>query len=232
MMINGYQSALAQWKAVMKGNLYTLFILSLFTCFLASCKSETEDFQPYSDWQSRNAAWYEQIADSARQAIRTARSQYGSAWEDHCDWRMYKSILLGPNVQTGDVQDSICVHILQRGSGTEAPAYTDSVRVAFRGWLMPTTNELGQQEELIFTQTYYGVFDPATAAPQLSSIIAFRDGFATALQYMKEGDDWMVYIPQKQFFGSSSSGIIPAYSTVRFRIYLMGVYPTGTPIPK
>ena len=48
---------------------------------------------------------------------------------------------------------------------------------------------------------------------------------------MVESDDWMVYIPQQLFYGSTAKDVIPAYSTVRFRIQMVAVYPSGTTIP-
>ena len=200
--------------------------------FFVSCNKETEDYDPYFDWQSRNAAWYTQIADSARTAIRAARAQYGDSWDQYCDWRMYKSLQRSPSVQSGLTEDSICVHILRAGLGTVCPTFSDTVRVCFRGWLMPTPNAEGKTEELTFTQTYYGTYNPNTAYPQLSAVSSFADGFSTALQYMVEGDDWMIYLPQQLFYGSEKKDVIPAYSTVRFRVQLVGVYPAGTKIPE
>lgn len=211
--------------------LYFIFCI-LYLSIAASCSSDTEDYNPYYDWEARNAAWYSEIADSARMAIVQARRQYGEAWEEHCDWRMIKSLLLSQTHQNGLATDSICVHILHRGTGDLSPLYTDSVRLNFRGWLMPTTNAEGKTETLNFTSTYLGEYSPATAAPQLAGVSAFANGFATALQYMVEGDDWMVYIPQQLFYGSEAKDVIPAYSTVRFRVQLVGVYPAGTKIPE
>lgn len=203
----------------------------VFASLFSSCSEDTDEYNPYYDWQSRNAAWYQQIADSARTSIAQARRQYGDAWEQHCDWRMIRSLHLGPNYQSGRLSDSLCVHILSRGTGDISPLYTDSVRLNFRGGLMPTPNADGKTEELTFTQTYYGVYNPATAAPQLAAVSSFTDGFSTVLQYMVEGDDWMVYIPQERFYGSESKDVIPAYSAARFRIQLVAIYPFGTKVP-
>ena len=180
----------------------------------------------------RNVIWYAQIADSARTAISEAQAQWGDDWEAHCDWRMMKSLLKSPLFQSGLTTDSVCAHILYRGSGTRSPLSTDSVRISFRGWLMPIQNEFGQQQEIVFTQTYYGDYDASTTAPQKAAVSNFAQGFATALQYMVEGDDWMVYIPASLFYGANANGIIPAYSAVRFRLQLLGVYPQGQTVPE
>ena len=204
----------------------------VFASLLSSCSKDTAEYNPYYDWESRNAAWYLQVADSARTAIAQARRQYGDAWELHCNWRMIKSLQLSQTALSGNTEDSICVRIIHRGTGDSCPTYSDSVRVSFRGWLMPTPNEFGAMQETTFTQTYYGEYDPATAAPQLAAVGGFKDGFSTALQYMVVGDDWMVYIPQQLFYGSLNQDAIPAYSAVRFRIQLVAIYPSGTKVPE
>ena len=52
---------------------------------------------------------------------------------------------------------------------------------------------------------------------------SFTEGFGTALQYMVPGDDWMVYIPSELAYGSTASSAIPAYSTLLFRIHMVGI---------
>ena len=194
-----------------------------FLLFLVSCSQDTADYDPYHHWQSRNAEWFKQVADSAHTAISAAQSQYGAQWQDHCAWRAYKSLRRSPSYQSGNVEDSIFVHVLTQGTGTVSPAANDTVLINFRGSLMPTDDGAGKVVETIFAQTYYGNFNSATAAPQTSVVNAFTEGFETALQYMVVGDDWLVYIPQELFYGDESQGVIPAYSAACFRINLVKV---------
>lgn len=204
-----------------------LFILLI----LASCSKETEEYDQYYNWPVRNAEWYANVADSARTAISAAKAQHGDNWEQYCDWRMFKSLYQSPTYQSGLLGDTVCVHIISRGTGAVSPALNDTVRINFRGWLMPTPKEDGSIDELVFSQSYYGDYNPATARPQKAAVSSFAQGFSTALQYMVEGDDWMVYIPQELFYGSNKTGVIPAYSSARFRIQMIGVYPVGKVVP-
>lgn len=211
-------------------------ILCLLATFaLMACNETDNTWDPYHDWKERNAEWFGQVADTARHAIAEAKARYGETWEDHCDWRMYKTLEKSQDINTGKLSDSICVKILTRGTGTLMPNATDTVRVHFRGWLMNTQFDNGEgvlfDESRIFTQTYYGDFDPASAAPLTSSVSAMIPGYKTALQYMVEGDDWLVYIPQELAYGSKSESEIPAYSTLLFRITMAGVYPAGSGVP-
>jgi len=194
-----------------------IFALSFTAC------SENEDYDPYADWEARNIAWFNHVADTARTAIKAARAQYGDSWEEHCDWRMYKSLRKSPTFQSGLIEDSICVKIINKGTGTTLPKSTETVRVAFRGWLIPTTDESGHPFEKVFAQTFYGTFDPMTAAYSESTVESFTEGFSTALQYMPEEAEWIVCIPYQQFYGATAQGdgTIPAYSAARFRIIRM-----------
>lgn len=202
---------------------------------LASCSESNNEFDPYENWEARNAVWYRQIADSARTAIAEAKAQYGSDWMSHCDWRMYKTLLKAQDYNSGLLTDSICVRIHTRGAhaGDEAymPCYSDTVRLNFRGWIMPVTDRLYNNQgvqvdslvQYVFTETYEGVFDQGTAAPQLMSLGSTIEGYSTALQYMTPGDDWYVYIPQQLAYGAEEKGTIPPYSTLLFRLNLMSV---------
>ena len=204
-----------------------------------SCSGDEEQYDPYHDWQARNEAWFMSVTDSARTAIREAKSQWGDAWESHCDWRQYKTLYQAQDYNTGLCTDSICVRIVNRGTGTYPPTWSDTVRISFRGWMMPTAYKVYNAENLlvdslmqeVFTQTYYGSFDIATASPQLSAVTPFVQGFSTALQYMVQGDDWLVYVPQQLAYGSNVNGSIPAYSTLLWRIHLTAVYPNNTGVP-
>jgi FKBP-type peptidyl-prolyl cis-trans isomerase len=79
----------------------------------------------------------------------------------------------------------------------------------------------------IFAQSYYGTYIPVTATPQKMSVSGTIDGFSTALQYMVEGDDWLVYIPQKMAYATKESSTIPAYSTLLYRMHVVTVHRQG-----
>ena len=200
--------------------------LAGLSCLLVSCQETSDEWDPYQNWQARNTQWFATVADSARTAISQARAQYGEAWERHCQWRMYKTLLRSAE-KRGPLTDSICCRIVSRGGGLLSPASTDTVRISFRGWLMPAEYERedGSHETRmsVFTQTYFGDYNPATASPQVGAVKSFTEGFGTALQYMVPGDDWMVYIPSELAYGSTASSAIPAYSTLLFRIHMVGI---------
>lgn len=222
----------------MKRQLLKNLIKGLCVCLavwvgVASCSEDDQAYDPYADWASRNSAYFEQVADSARRAIAEAKAQYGNEWEDHCEWRMYQSTTKSPNV-AGDVRDSICVHIFGRGNGKGCPEWSDTVRVHYRGYLMPTQNMVnGELRDVhtVFSQSYYGNLDMQTAVPSKMGTSSSIAGFATALQYMHVGDNWLVYIPTELGYGSQEQTTIPAYSALTFHIVLVDYFKPEDEIP-
>ncbi len=220
----------------MKNKIYIL--LSLLLC-LVSCSETNEVYDPYENWQSRNAKWFEDTVQVARTAIAQAKAEHGDSWEDHCQWRMYKS-LFRTTVSAGPVTDSICVRIVCKGTDPLAkgsPAANDSAHISYRGWFMPTYNyvgdgsdKMGWQQE-VFDDSYKGDYNPKTCAPVLMGIGGLIEGFSTAVQYMKEGDEWMVFLPYTLGYGAAGSGEIPGYSSLQFHLHLVRWYESGTGVP-
>ena len=67
--------------------------------------------------------------------------------------------------------------------------------------------------------------------PQQMIVGSTIEGYSTALQYMVEGDDWLVYIPAPLGYDDNEKTAIPAYSTLLFRLSVVGVYEGGVTIP-
>lgn len=198
--------------------------------FLASCKDSEAESNVRQNWPERNVQWFAEVYDAARAEIETAKAQYGNDWEKHCDWRVYKTLLKSQDVQ-GPPSDYVVCKINEKGDGDWSPAYTDSVRLYYRGWIMDDNYPASKDNMTVFSQTYYGDFNPATAAPVAMAASALVEGFTTAIQYMVEGDDWSVYIPSELAYGAKASDAIPAYSTLLFRIRVERVHKSGTGMP-
>lgn len=212
---------------------------------LVSCNESDNTFDPYDDWQARNAVWWEGIVnDSVHAAIDEAKALWGDRWEDHCQWRMRRTLYKAQD-DAGTILDSICIKDLgnelegdelQESVKKGSPTHSDSVRISFRGMLMPTLNYTGHGSEKdvvqeVFSTSFYGKYNPSTARPVLMGIDGMVEGMRTALQYMKEGDHWMVYIPYKLGYNATAQGTIPAYSVLQFDLHLVKWYESGSGIP-
>ncbi|MBR4645212.1 MAG: FKBP-type peptidyl-prolyl cis-trans isomerase [Bacteroidaceae bacterium] len=218
----------------MKGN-FVLLIGLVCLASLVSCSEQSNEWNPYYSWESRNSLWFAMVADSARTAIAEAKAQYGDEWEENCQWRMFKSLQRSADFQ-GPLTDSIVCKINKKGSGTQPANYTDYVLLHYRGWLMPSEyvsedNTTKVTKYLVFSQTYLGDFNPATAAPIQMYVAGATEGFQTALQQMVEGDEWYIYIPHQLAYKGESSSAIPAYSTLLFLVNVVGIYEDASDIP-
>ena len=209
---------------------FLLPVLSLL--LLASCKDSSEEEDLYPNWKERNAQWFAEVYDAAQASIAAAKAQYpsGNDWEQHCDWRIFKTLLKSQDVQ-GPSTDYIVCKINERGDGDWSPAYTDSVRLHYRGWIMDENYPASKTNLTVFSQTYFGEFDAKTAAPMAMPVTATVEGFMTAVQYMVKGDDWDVYIPQQLAYQGTASDAVPAYSTLLFRLRIERVHKSGTGMP-
>jgi len=211
----------------MKSTLKALLLLPLL--ILASCKDSDDTPDIHYDWQARNAQWFAEIYDAAKAEIDAAKTQYpdGNDWEQHCDWRIYRTLLKSQETE-GPTTDYVVCKINERGDGSWSPAYTDSVRLFYRGWLMDEKYPESKTNLKPFTQTYYGEFNKLTSAPAAMPVINNIEGVMTVLQYMVKGDDWDVYIPQELAYKEAESDAVPAYSTLFYRLRVELVHKSGT----
>lgn len=180
-------------------------------CIL-SCSEDTEEDNEFEDWQNRNEAYFQDI-------YQTAMTNSDGSWKIIRNYTFEDSI-------TVDYDDNIVVQVLEAGTGSGSPLFTDSVLVNYRGRLIPSES---YPEGYVFNESYTGDYDYMTARPAKLVVGEMIDGFATALQHMRIGDHWRVYIPYQLGYGASDSDGIPAYSTLIFDIALVAYYRAGTP---
>lgn len=99
----------------MKKILYFLLALLPLVSFTACDDNiaETDNGEFSHDWVNRNAKFFNERMADAKKAIADAQNTYGQDWENHCDWRIYRSFAKMPG---GVTADSICVKITERGT--------------------------------------------------------------------------------------------------------------------
>ena len=178
--------------------------LLLFLLFAVSCSESGEaGDEEFGNWQARNDAYFATLEDSLNRG--------GSAW------KKIKTFTKDEQVASANT-DYIYVKVLEQGTGTTSPLYTDSVRVSYRGRLIPTVSF---PQGSVFDQTYEGSYSRSTTGVVDNQLSNFRDGFATALQHMHVGDYWRVYIPYQLGYGASDNLTVPAYSVMIFDVSLI-----------
>ena len=188
---------------------------------LASCSEDDNTVEEFPDWRNRNEAYFSDILSTAK------ANTDGS-------WKVFLSYALEDTIPTTD-NDYIAVKVLREGPSAaddvnyeHCPMFTDSVKVNYRGRLVPSTS---YAEGYVFDQSYVSDEPDNTSLPVKFRVGDLVTGFTTALQYMHIGDYWRVYIPYWLGYGSTGSTSIPAYSTLIFDIELKAYYRAGTEVP-
>lgn len=98
--------------------------------------------------------------------------------------------------------------ILKEGEGTEHPKYRNTIRIHFHGSLIDGT---------VFESTLN------RAHPMTMRLENLIPGWTEGIKLMNVGDKYRFYIPSKLGYGSSKTGIIPAYSVLIFDIELFEI---------
>lgn len=200
----------------MKRRGFYFLAVALFAVFgLASCSEEDDTVEEFPNWQARNDAFFNSLTDSVMNLLELNPAR--------TDWKRIKSWSKSDSIE-GSNSDYIIVNVIEEGDAASAtPLYTDTVTVHYLGRLLPSVS---YPYGYVFDQSYYGNYYDDVSKPLQMAIgnsggNMLVDGFATALQYMRRGDHWMVYIPYQLGYGSQSQTGVPAYSTLIFDLRLV-----------
>ena len=182
----------------------TLFLVSFI---FVSCEETEGVASPYTNWEVRNQAYVDSIAEVAK--------------NNPSEWKIFPSYKLPTSLDVNlmDVNDKIYCKVLEEGDGDVTPVFTDYVSVHYRGKLIP----LYDGSEYVFDQSYQGELNPEVAVPVTLTLSEVITGWTTALQQMKIGDRWELYIPSDLGYGDSGNTGIPGFSTLIFDVALAGI---------
>ena len=121
-------------------------------------------------------------------------------------------------------EGSIFYKVLKEGDGTEPIYYTSSVECYYKGWLVADYPELNFKNGKIFDQK---LFDDGP--PVSFTVGGVVNGWSTALQHMKKGDKWEIWIPYQLGYeredkkDPNGKVTIPGYATLAFELEIMSV---------
>ena len=186
-----------------------LFALSfVFTLIGLSSCSENQEENEYENWQAKN----EHFIDSIAAAARAGQGR----------WEMIRAYNISDSTKNDKNSYFIYVQKLWDGEGTTRPEFRDSVRVHYKGYLLPSKS---YASGYMFEKSYNGAeLDVKTDVPKLFGVNGVLVGFSTALMHMVEGDRWRVVIPYYLGYGTGASGKIPGYSTLIYDMELAKIY--------
>jgi len=197
----------------MKKSIFWLMGL-LFSVSLAvtSCEETDGVVDPYFNWQERNELYIDSIA-------RVANANLGN---EVGQWKAVHTYKFNPPVNdlNPDVRDYVYCRILEKGTGTVKPLFTDSVTTHYRGQLIP----LYDGQKVVFDESFQGSLNPEIAIPVGFGVNQVIEGWTSVLQHMVEGDRWEVHIPYQLGYGIYGSSSIPGYSALVFDMQLVKLY--------
>lgn len=199
----------------MKNFILCFWSMLVLMCGLVSCSEDTPVADPYANWEARNAAYIDSVANVA------ANPPFEEIWHRYVNYKIQNEGIGTDLTLTNS--DYVYVKDLT-DDGVElgkTPFATDTVNVHYRGWFIN-----GE----VFDQSYSGDWNVMVHEPRQFVVgeQGIRTGWTTALLHMQEGEHWEVYIPYTMGYGTSDYGDIPAYSTLVFDIRLEKViHPKG-----
>ena len=192
---------------------WILSALLLASVVFPSCSEDDGAIDPFADWETRNQVFIDSVAVVAR--------------NNPSEWLTIHTYKFLPGTGQGlegdlqtDVNSYVYCKVLKKGEGA-TPLFNDTVSVNYRGKLIPLLNG----EEVVFDQSYQGDLKEEIAVPAIFNVNGVIEGWTTALQQMKEGDRWEVYIPSNLAYGSVHKPSIPGGSTLIFDMHLVEVKP-------
>lgn len=192
------------------------FLLPLAALLFASCE-EVQEASKYDNWQARNEAFIDSIARETGGLIIDSEEKAAAVEVG----RLF-AIATTAGTMSGD-QYVYCKKITANPDGRR-PLYTESVSAYYYGTLIT-----GDRFDGNFTG--YSALDQGTLnatdkaptefdAPSEFSVSGVIAGWTAALQLMKTGERWMLYIPYQSAYGTSGSKSIRGYSALAFDLIL------------
>ena len=158
------------------------FYLFTFLPLLSCSDDSSEEANEFDNWVEQNDAVISQ-------------------WASSNSYQKFKSYTKDVNA-AGKTSDYIYVQVIESGTGTESPLFSDTIRVAYRLRYIPTKS---YPEGYLVGETYTGEFSWNTISiSDLSLDYSLIDGFDTALMNMHIGDRWIVNIPYTLAYGNPS----------------------------
>ena len=193
----------------MKNSLLWLMGLFFTVSFISSCEETDGVIDPYTDWEERNQHYIDSIAS-------VAKANQGNAVGQWKIIHTYKYPQQG--LVMGDVNEYVYCKVLEVGDGA-TPMFTDTVAANYCGKLIPLYNG----SVVTFDQSYQGELNSDVATPSIFAVSGVITGWTTALQEMKEGDRWELYVPSDLGYGDYGKNEIPGFSTLIFDLDLVDV---------
>lgn len=187
-----------------------IVFLSFITFSFSSCTDDDDGYSVDEEWKSFQEDLFKtETSKSGLKKVYTYSSS-NTPNELTSDYILWKS---------SSVMDDSDKRARINQSGYAE--FTDSIRVRYEGWYFDKDNE-----KIIFDTTEGYVTGGTTnynKVPRTFLAGGVIEGWRTALQEMKQGDEAEFVIPWKLGYREYSSGSIPGFTTLYFRMKLIEI---------
>jgi len=192
------------------------FLLSVF--LLASCE-EVSEVTAYDNWKERNEAVIDSLSSVAGNLIvRTAK--------EADEVGVGRLFALETAESTNYKKEYVyCMKISENQTGVR-PYYTDVISAYYCGSDINGRVFDKNFDGYRFIDRNFSATDrqPSEFDSKITSYVkTFVEGWVTALQYMREGERWMIYVPYKSGYGEDGTSTIKGYSVITFDTILEDV---------
>ena len=186
----------------MNKKLFALIAIFCSLAFFISCSTDNDNTVIDEEWKAYNEKQITDIDKSVYQS-RESESKNGTIYFKYID----------------DYDEEITKTVSTTVTDTGTPYFTDSVAYRCEGIFL-----LKDGTKYVFQSDNNGYIMRGRVANHI-------DGFRTMLQHMHKGEQVEVIIPYQLGYGttaqydSNGNVKIPAYTTLRFKIYLIDIIP-------
>ncbi|MCR4765723.1 MAG: FKBP-type peptidyl-prolyl cis-trans isomerase [Bacteroidaceae bacterium] len=194
-----------------------VLLIGLLATAAIACQEVKEESE-YDNWEERNQLFVDSISDLAAGRIVVSASD-----ADAMEVGTYYAIETSKS--TNYQLQYIYVKKLTANKLGSRPYYTDGAEVYYYG--TDVTGVRFDGNFIGYTSVDKGQLDGEANMPtELDETLTFEingsiiEGWKTVLQYMREGERWMVYIPYQSAYGKDGSGTILGYSMLCFDIIM------------
>lgn len=192
--------------------LATWLMGGLFSC------SEVHEVNEYDNWKERNDAYVDSLKQVANSNL------YSTGTDTIKIDQMSLGTLFGLQTAMSSTEGLEYVYCKKLTSNPEGkhPLYNDYVTVYYCGSYI--NGYVFDSNFSGYVATDKGTLDGNAKLPTISNtamvglVNSYIPGWITALQYMRVGERWLVYVPYFSGYGSSKNSSVLAYSTLIFDI--------------
>ncbi|MDR0988118.1 MAG: FKBP-type peptidyl-prolyl cis-trans isomerase [Prevotellaceae bacterium] len=202
-----------------------ILFISLLAALFTSCK-EVEEPGKYDNWQARNQAY----ADSLQ---REAGNNFVATEQQALNMSTNTLFAIQDMSVSTDVAKRYvyCKKISENNPSGIRPLYTSTVTLFYYGTFF--TGEKFDGNFTGYSAAEHGTLDPQEKekaptpfdSPNTWALTSLRPGMVAAMQYMRSGERWILYLPFESGYGSTEYGSIPAYSALVFDVQIEEVIP-------